>query len=179
MEKQEGKAKGKGEQENTKTSQTSSPPPELVQFLHMVASSELRIPSDVDPSHPLDPSVYAVGGGPRAASFKPEDPDPPVIVFSKTYCQFSTKAKKLLKSYDLSPPPKIIEVDLRDDSEHIKTLLTRLSHHSTFPNIFVQGVSLGGSDDLQRLHLSGELMTVLTNAGVDVQSEIADGLGPA
>ncbi|KAH0827999.1 pre-mRNA splicing factor component-domain-containing protein [Lanmaoa asiatica] len=85
----------------------------------------------------------------------------PLVVFSKSYCPYSKRAKRLLEAYDLSPPPKIIEVDLRADSSHIKTVLTRLTHHSTFPNVILHGESLGGSDDLMRLHEEDRLRQVL------------------
>ena len=54
------------------------------------------------------------------------------------------------------------------DSPHIKTLLTRLTHHSTFPNVILRGHSLGGSDDLIRLHEEDQLRQVLEKAGVKV-----------
>lgn len=100
--------------------------------------------------------------------------------------RYSKRAKKLLETYDLSPAPKIIEVDLRGasvgfkhvfadyrvlaaDSSHIKTLLTRLTHRSTFPNVILHGRSLGGSDDLVRLHEEDRLRQVLEEGGVKVK----------
>jgi len=93
----------------------------------------------------------------------------PLVVFSKSYCPYSKRAKRLLETYDLSPPPKIIEVDLRADSSHIKTLLTRLTRRSTFPNVILHGRSLGGSDDLMRLHEEDRLRPVMKAAGVEVR----------
>lgn len=55
---------------------------ELRYFLHMVASSELTIPSDADPSKPLARDVYSVNLG-GVAWLQEEEADPPVIVFSK------------------------------------------------------------------------------------------------
>ncbi|EJD02673.1 thioredoxin-like protein [Fomitiporia mediterranea MF3/22] len=141
------------------------PEDELRDLLHMVASSELTIPSDVDPSKPLSRDVYSVDLG-NVAWLQEVQADPPVIVFSKTYCKFSAAAKDLLKTYDLSPPPKVVEVDLRSDSDQLKAILTRLTSHSTFPNIFIDGESIGGFDDLSKLNKNGELVTLLSNAGV-------------
>jgi glutaredoxin len=93
----------------------------------------------------------------------------PVVVFSKSYCPYSKRAKKLLESYNLSPPPKVIEVDLRADSPHIKTLLTRLTNRSTFPNVILHGRSLGGSDELVRMHEEGQLKAALERGGVKVR----------
>ncbi|KAL5528611.1 hypothetical protein ACEPAF_7747 [Sanghuangporus sanghuang] len=141
------------------------PQQELQDFLHMIASSELTIPTDVDPSKPLSRDVYSIDLG-NVAWLQEVQPDPPVIVFSKTYCPYSKKAKELLRTYDLSPPPKIVEVDLRKDAEQIKVVLTRLTQHSTFPNVFIDGKSIGGSDDLTKLHSDGQLVNLLTEAGV-------------
>lgn len=57
------------------------------------------------------------------------------------------------------------------DSEQIKALLTRLTQHSTFPNIFIAGKSVGGYDDLKQLDTKGELVTLLANAGVSSNTE--------
>jgi len=61
--------------------------------------------------------------------------------------------------------PVIIEVDSRPDGQLIKSLLTRLTAHSTFPNILVNGKLLGGSDDLAALHESGDLRDILRSVG--------------
>jgi glutaredoxin-related protein len=53
-----------------------------------------------------------------------------------------------------------------DDADTVKALLMRLTGHGTFPNVIVQHKSLGGSDDLARLHDSGELVKLLETAGV-------------
>ncbi|KAI6002824.1 hypothetical protein EDD15DRAFT_2224802 [Pisolithus albus] len=82
----------------------------------------------------------------------------PLIVFSKT----------LLERYDITPRPRIIEVDLRSDAPHIKTILTRLTRHATFPNIILHGHSLGGSDDLLRMHEGGVLRSVLEAGGLKI-----------
>ena len=58
-----------------------------------------------------------------------------------------------------SPPRPV------DDGNVIKQLLTRMTGHSTFPNIIVQGKTIGGSDNLMALHASKELRTIIENAG--------------
>jgi glutaredoxin 3 len=103
--------------------------------------------------------------------------------------RYSAEAKELLESYDLDPPPKVVEVDLRgecmpslyhtcshrdipDDSEVIKTALTRLTGRSTFPNILVKGNSLGGSDEIYAMHMNGTLGNTLRAAGVNPRAEV-------
>ncbi|KAI5118888.1 hypothetical protein M0805_003563 [Coniferiporia weirii] len=146
--------------------QPYAPGEEIRDLLHMVASSELKIPHGVDPAQPLGREVYDPNFGENVAWLKEAQADPPVIVFSKTYCPYSKKAKQLLQTYNLSPPPKVIEVDLRDDADILKALLTRLTGQSTFPNVFIDGQSIGGSDDLAKLHSQGQLVNLLTDAGV-------------
>jgi len=96
----------------------------------------------------------------------------PIVVFSKTYCPFSKRAKALLETYKLTPPPKIIEVDLRSDAGILKQLLGRLTGRTTFPNVLltrkIDGMSIGGSDDIHELHENGELKDILQQAGIKV-----------
>jgi len=107
----------------------------------------------------------------------------------KSYCPFSKRAKNLLQTYGLDPPPKIIEVDLRgkrgpyfvshtdnnaaprysEDGDLLKVILTRLTKHSTFPNIVLRGRSLGGADDLHALHDGGKLKELFEDNGLSVQ----------
>jgi len=131
---------------------------DLLEFF--VAAPSQALPVDLDPSAELSQkSLRAAAGGKRARV-------PPVVVFSKTYCPYSKRAKNLLASMSLMPEPFIVEVDLRDDAGTVKELLMRLTGHGTFPNVIVQRKSIGGSDDLTRLHGSGELVQVLAAAGV-------------
>ncbi|KIK46706.1 hypothetical protein CY34DRAFT_42285, partial [Suillus luteus UH-Slu-Lm8-n1] len=153
------------------------PVEEIYGLLHFVTSDDDRMLShSVDPAAPIDLSVYLGGDQPDWKShMRKLREEYPLIVFSKPHvhvlvlCRFSTKAKKLLETYNLSPPPKIIEVDLRDDWDFIKLILTRLTEHSTFPNIILNGQELGGSDDLHTLRAQGKLKKMFENAGMMVR----------
>lgn len=48
-----------------------------------------------------------------------------------------------------------------DDDYQVKMTLKELSGRDTFPNIFLNGKTLGGSDDLEYLHESGQLVLLL------------------
>ncbi|THH09553.1 hypothetical protein EW146_g8654 [Bondarzewia mesenterica] len=129
----------------------------------------------LDPAKPIDLKVYESGDLAKPdwrKRVKDLDAQTPLVVFSKTYCQFSKRAKELLATYDLVPPPKIIEVDLRDDGDLIKAILTRLTSRSTFPNAILLGKSIGGSDDLHHLHRTGQLKPLLEKAGLKVRADI-------
>ncbi|KAJ1821628.1 hypothetical protein LPJ56_001116 [Coemansia sp. RSA 2599] len=86
-----------------------------------------------------------------------------VMVFSKTYCPYSQRAKQLLSQYrdGRGLDYTVLEADLEPDPAAIKAALGEVSGQLTFPNIFVDGKSLGGSDDLANLHRSGELAQLL------------------
>ncbi|GAA5872838.1 hypothetical protein JCM1840_005865 [Sporobolomyces johnsonii] len=90
----------------------------------------------------------------------------PVVVFSKTTCPHSKRAKELLQRYDLIPAAHVVEVDQRPDAISLKALLTRRTRHSTFPNVIIGSRSIGGADDLDRLAASGELGRMLDEVGV-------------
>ncbi|KAF9444771.1 thioredoxin-like protein [Macrolepiota fuliginosa MF-IS2] len=152
---------------------------EIYGLLHLVTGDSdesqhvLTNKVELDPTKPITLDVYAAGS--KNLNWDKEmkrlNTEFPVVVFSKTYCPYSKKAKNLLATYDLEPPVKVIEVDLRDDWNVLKALLTRLTHHSTFPNIIVRGKSLGGSDDLQALHATKSLVDVFKKAGVYVRNK--------
>ncbi|KAG2221812.1 hypothetical protein INT45_013308 [Circinella minor] len=85
----------------------------------------------------------------------------PLTVFSKTYCPYSRKAKEILNEYPLKIPFYVVEVDLRDDAMEIKKLLGEHTQLDTFPNIFINGGSIGGATELSRLDKSGRLEEIL------------------
>ncbi|KAI7851797.1 thioredoxin-like protein [Circinella umbellata] len=85
----------------------------------------------------------------------------PLTVFSKTYCPYSRKAKEILNEYPLKIPYYVVEVDLRNDAMEIKKLLGEHTQLDTFPNIFINGGSIGGASELSRLDKSGRLEEIL------------------
>ena len=58
-----------------------------------------------------------------------------------------------------------------DDGNMIKHLLTRLTHQATFPNILFRGKSIGGSDDLNKLHADKALAELIEQAGATPRSD--------
>ncbi|KAJ1826001.1 hypothetical protein LPJ73_009113, partial [Coemansia sp. RSA 2703] len=68
-----------------------------------------------------------------------------VMVFSKTYCPYSRRAKQLLSEYHdrRGLEYTVLEADLESDPMAIKAAMGSLSGHSTFPNIFVDGKTIG------------------------------------
>lgn len=59
-----------------------------------------------------------------------------------------------------------------DDADEFKQALIKSTYRSTFPNIFIDGKSIGGSDELATMHSNGRLSEILVDAGVLDSSEI-------
>lgn len=82
----------------------------------------------------------------------------PVVVFSKSYCPFSAKAKHiLLSAYTLTPPPFIVELDKHPQGVVLQELLRKTTGRRTVPNVLVNGKTIGGGDEMEMLWKSGEL----------------------
>lgn len=50
-----------------------------------------------------------------------------------------------------------------EDGYDVKMILKQISGRDTFPNTFLNGQTLGGSDDLERLHETGQLQALLSD----------------
>jgi len=124
----------------------------------------------LDPAKDVDLKVYSSfdGDDDWVKHVRELENASPLVVFSKSYCPYSRRAKSLLQTYSLDPAPRVIEVDLREDGDLLKVILTRLTKHSTFPNIILRGHPLGGSDDLQALHDAGKLEELFEENGLAV-----------
>jgi glutaredoxin len=82
-----------------------------------------------------------------------------VIVFSKSYCPFSKKAKSILSQYNIVPAPYIVELDKHALGPRLQTLLGTITGRRTVPNVLVNGVSIGGGDDVEALDRDDELIS--------------------
>lgn len=75
-----------------------------------------------------------------------------VIIFSKSYCPYSKKAKNLLLGeYQIDPAPFVVELDQHPLGPGIQAELGERTGRRTVPNILVGGISIGGSDDIAKL----------------------------
>lgn len=113
------------------------------------------------------------------------------MIFSKSYCPHSKKAKHLLlEIYNINPKPTVVELDLLtehipisphhaspDDSEHdshskvtlgkaLQDLLAEITGRRTVPNIVVGGGhSIGGNDLIWEMHGSSLLAEEIKKYG--------------
>lgn len=79
-----------------------------------------------------------------------------VVIYTKESCPYCKLAKELLAAHHVTPEE--FRVDL--DSSRLEEML-RLSNRRTVPQIFIDGQSIGGYDDLAVLAKSGKLDTLL------------------
>lgn len=89
-----------------------------------------------------------------------------VIIFSKSYCPFSKKAKSiLLGQYEITPKPFVVELDQHPIGSDLQDLLLESTGRRTVPNVLVNGKSIGGGDDVGALDQSDELASTLRQLG--------------
>ncbi|KAI9691917.1 MAG: hypothetical protein M1822_007990 [Bathelium mastoideum] len=76
----------------------------------------------------------------------------PIIIFSKTYCPFSKKAKHILvDKYNIVPAPYVVELDEHPLGPLLQTALGKMTGRKTVPNVLINGKSIGGGDDVAAL----------------------------
>ncbi|KAK4408188.1 Monothiol glutaredoxin-S10 [Sesamum angolense] len=115
----------------------------------------------------------------------------PVVVYSKTWCSYSSEVKSLFKR--LGVEPIVIELDqlekrlaftqlviqfLTDAYDLLRIVericvlkdrnyrdVERMTGQHTVPNVFIGGKHIGGCTDTVKLHRKGELEPLLSEAG--------------
>jgi len=103
----------------------------------------------------------------------------PIIIFSKTFCPFSRKAKALLlDTYNITPAPFVVELDTLTNpianlgsvppitlGRKLQDLLAESTGRKTVPNILINGRSIGGSDELAQLDRDDKLLGKIRDMG--------------
>ncbi|KLJ12740.1 hypothetical protein EMPG_09476 [Blastomyces silverae] len=90
----------------------------------------------------------------------------PVIIFSKSYCPYSHKAKSILQSkYTIVPAPFVVELDLHPLGPQLQEVLGRNTGRKTVPNVLVNGMTIGGGDDIEDLDVTGQLAAKIKTLG--------------
>ncbi len=75
-----------------------------------------------------------------------------IIVYTTTYCPYCKRAKSLLDSLGLAYEA----IDLTED-DALREEIIQKYQWQTVPVIVIDGVCIGGSDDLFRLYAQGDL----------------------
>ena len=82
-----------------------------------------------------------------------------VVVYSKSTCPFCRRASALLNGKGVA----FTEIEIAGDSAKREEMIAR-SGRTTVPQVFVGGVHVGGSDELQSAEDSGRLDDLLSQA---------------
>ncbi|KAI5194450.1 glutaredoxin [Aureobasidium subglaciale] len=90
----------------------------------------------------------------------------PIIIFSKSYCPYSKKAKAiLLEQYNIVPAPYVEELDLHPLGPQLQAALLKTTGRRTVPNVLINGKSIGGGDDIASLHEDDKLVSQIKELG--------------
>ncbi len=82
-----------------------------------------------------------------------------VTIYTRDFCGYCTRAMALLRSKGVD----FTEIDAGNDFEKKREMVQR-SGRNTFPQIFINGQHIGGSDDLFALDARGGLDPLLEKA---------------
>ncbi|KAI9428495.1 glutaredoxin [Lactarius indigo] len=74
-----------------------------------------------------------------------------VVIFSKSWCSYSQRAKALIKDKYSDAKLIILELDEREDGNALQTYLQEKTGQRTVPNVFIKQKHVGGCDDLLAL----------------------------
>lgn len=89
-----------------------------------------------------------------------------VIIFSKTYCPHSKKAKHiLLDKYNIVPAPYVVELDEHPLGLKLQETLADRTGRRTVPNVLILGRSIGGGDQMQELDETDKLLDTVKSMG--------------
>lgn len=89
-----------------------------------------------------------------------------VIIFSKSYCPYSKKAKDIiLGRYNIVPAPYVEELDLHPLGPGLQAALMKSTGRRTVPNVLINGKSIGGGDDVGSLHQEDKLIETIKSMG--------------
>ncbi|KAG2323602.1 hypothetical protein Bca4012_059082 [Brassica carinata] len=87
----------------------------------------------------------------------------PVVVYSKSWCSYSSEVKSLFNG--LQVKPLVIELDeLGAEGSQLQNVLEKLTGQYTVPNVFIGGKHIGGCSDTLQLYNKGELEPMLAEA---------------
>ena len=82
---------------------------------------------------------------------------PQIEIYTKAFCGYCHRAKRLLDSKGVS----YTEYDITMGGPKRAEMLERKPDASTVPQIFIDGQAIGGSDELARLDREGKLDALL------------------
>lgn len=128
------------------------------------------VPNDHDTHEDFRPTSKLESSGLSLENIVEQDvKENPVMIYMKGVpdlprCGFSSLAVRVLKEYNVP----ISARNILEDPE-LKNAVKTFSHWPTFPQIFISGEFIGGSDIILNMHQNGELKeklkTIVDNQG--------------
>lgn len=85
---------------------------------------------------------------------------PTIEIYTKPLCPYCIRAKRLFKQKGV----EVTEHDIWLSSSRKQEMLARADGRSTVPQIFIDGLGIGGCDDLMALDARGQLDPLLNGA---------------
>ena len=86
-----------------------------------------------------------------------------VEIYTRSWCGYSRAALRLLDRKQI----EYTHIDVTDDREQEQIMIARSGAHSV-PQVFINGQSVGGYDDIAALNATGELDKLLTEESQSV-----------
>lgn len=83
---------------------------------------------------------------------------PEILIYTKDYCPYCTKAKMLLDAKKVSYQ----DIDVTNDPQLLQEMIEKSSQRRTVPQIFIGETHVGGCDDLYALQAEGKLDALLS-----------------
>ena len=80
-----------------------------------------------------------------------------IIIYSSNNCGYCELAKSLLESLNY----QYQEINIQEMPDKRDEMLRKSNGRRTVPQIFISDVHVGGYDELNRLHLNGELTELI------------------
>ena len=80
-----------------------------------------------------------------------------VEIYSTMWCPYCARARALLERKGV----EFVEIDLMEQPGRRDEMIRRASGRTTVPQIFIDGVHVGGSDELAALDRAGKLDPLL------------------
>ena len=88
-----------------------------------------------------------------------------LVIFTKTSCKYCVRAKDLLGTIKAD----FTSHDTTGWTAEQRDTLKRESGHSTFPNIWIEDMKIGGFDSLNEMYTSRTLFSVMRQANVNFE----------
>jgi glutaredoxin 3 len=82
---------------------------------------------------------------------------PDVVIYSKSWCGYCTRAKALLARKGVA----FAEIEIEGDDAHRDEMVARAGGRTTVPQIFIGETHVGGCDELYQLESEGRVDALL------------------